>query len=176
LSSTSSPSSLLAQLKSSVTTCSRRSRSPSKSRVCQFVSRMGVLNDYLAYLPTVFDSLMAIAGTKKMNVPFNEADLAGIVLNLVPSSWVNQYNMMHSTLPKNPRALLKDLEAIKQVMDQKHSASLKAKAKEASAASAATKGSSKKCSASGILVNCKSQRRLGLASFASTARQRVDPI
>ncbi len=56
---------------------------------------------------------MAVAGTKKMNVPFNEADLAGIVLNLVPSSWVNQYNMTHSMLPKNPRALLNNLEAIK---------------------------------------------------------------
>jgi hypothetical protein len=47
---------------------------------------MGVLNDYLAYLLMVFDSLMAIAGTKKMNVPFDEADLARIVLNLIPSS------------------------------------------------------------------------------------------
>jgi hypothetical protein len=56
--------------------------------------------------------------------------------------------MTHSTLPKNPRALLNNLEAIKRVMDEKHSASLKAKAKEVSAASAATKGSSKKCSAS----------------------------
>jgi hypothetical protein len=116
---------------------------------CQFVSRMGVLNDYLAYLPTVFDSSMAIAGTKKMNVLFDEADLAGIVLNWVPSSWVNQYNMTHSTLPKNPRALLNNLEAVERVMDEKHSAFLKAKAKEASAASAAAMGSSKKHSASG---------------------------
>ncbi len=97
----------------------------------------------------VFDSLMAIAGTKKMNVPFDEADLAGIVSNLVPFSWVSQYNMMHSTLPKNPRALLKGLEAILRVMDEKHSTSLKAKAKEASAASAAAKGSSKKHPTSG---------------------------
>ncbi len=97
-------------------------KKPQQVTVCQFVSCMGVLNDYLAYLPTVFDSLMAVAGTKKMNVPFNEADLAGIVLNLVPSSWVN--NMMHSMLPKNPRALLDNLEAIKQVMDEKHSTSL----------------------------------------------------
>ncbi len=56
---------------------------------------------------------------------------------------------MHSTLPKNPRAIPNDLEAIKQVMDEKHSASFKAKAKEASAASGATKGSSKKHPASG---------------------------
>ncbi len=54
--------------------------------VHQFVSLMGVLNDYLAYLPTVYNLLMAIAGTKKMNVLFNEADLAGIMLNAVPSS------------------------------------------------------------------------------------------
>jgi hypothetical protein len=118
-------------------------KKPQRVTVRQFVSRMGVLNDYLAYLPTVFNLLMAVAGTKKMNLLFDEANLAGIVLNLVPSSWVNQYNMMHSTLPKNPRALLNNLEAIKRVMDEKHSASLKAKAKEASAASAATKGSSK---------------------------------
>jgi hypothetical protein len=57
--------------------------------------------------------------------------------------------MTHSMLPKNPRALLNDLEAIKRVMDEKHSTFLKAKAKEASAASAAAKGSSKKRSASG---------------------------
>ncbi len=42
--------------------------------VHQFVSRMGVLNDYLAYLPTVYDSSMAVAGTEKLNVPFDEAD------------------------------------------------------------------------------------------------------
>ncbi len=48
------------------------------------MSCMGVLNDYLAYLPMVYDSSMAVEGTKKSNVPFDEADLAGIVLNLVP--------------------------------------------------------------------------------------------
>jgi hypothetical protein len=63
-------------------------KKPQQVMAHQFVSHMGVLNDYLAYLPTVFDSLMAIAGTKKMNVPFDAADLARIVLNLVPSSWV----------------------------------------------------------------------------------------
>jgi hypothetical protein len=87
-------------------------KKPQRVTVRQFVSRMGVLNDYLAYLPTVFNSSMVVEGTKKMIVPFDEADLARIVLNLVPSSWVNQYNVMHSTLPKNPRALLNNLEAI----------------------------------------------------------------
>ncbi len=124
-------------------------KKPQQVTVHQFMSRMGVLNDYLAYMPMVYDSSMAVAGTKEMNIPFDEADLAGIMLNLVPSSWVNQYNMTHSMLPKNPRALLNDLEAIKQVVDEKLNANLKAKAKEASSASKATKGSSKKHSASG---------------------------
>ncbi len=127
----------------------QRIKKPQQVTVRQFVSHKGVLNDYLAYLPTVFDSSMATAGTKKMNVPFDEADLARIMLNLVPSSWVNQYNMTHSTLLTNPRALLNDLEAIERVMDEKHRTSLKAKAKEASFASAAAEGSSKKRSASG---------------------------
>ncbi len=56
---------------------------------------------------------------------------------------------MHSMLPKNPRALLNDLEAIERVMDKKHNASLNAKAKKANTASAAAKGSSKKHPASG---------------------------
>jgi hypothetical protein len=64
-------------------------KKPQQVTVHQFLSHMGVLNDYLAYLPMVFDSSMAIAGTKKMNVLFDEADLTGIVLNLVPSSWIN---------------------------------------------------------------------------------------
>jgi hypothetical protein len=49
-----------------------------------FVTRMGLLNDYLAYLSTVKDSSMAVEDTKKGNVPFNEADLPGIMLNAIP--------------------------------------------------------------------------------------------
>jgi hypothetical protein len=54
-------------------------KKPQRVTVRQFMSRMGVLNDYLAYLTMVFDLLMAAAGTKKMNAPFDEADLARIV-------------------------------------------------------------------------------------------------
>ena len=59
-------------------------KKPQQIMVHRFMSHIRVLNDYLAYLPTVFDSSMAVAGTKKMNVLFDEADLARIVLNLVP--------------------------------------------------------------------------------------------
>ncbi len=123
-------------------------KKPQRVAVRQYMAWMGILNDYLAHLPTVFNSSMAIEGTKKGNVPFDEADLARIVLNSVLVSWLNQYNMTHQTLPKGTRALLQDLEPIEQVMDEKHDAGVKAKVKESSA-SVIAKGSSKKCSASG---------------------------
>jgi hypothetical protein len=41
--------------------------------------------------------------------------------------------------PQTPRVLLPDLEAIKRVMNEKHQASLKAKAKEASSTSTSPK-------------------------------------
>jgi hypothetical protein len=109
---------------------------------------MGVLNNYLSHLPMVFISPMAIEGTKKGNTPLDETDLVGIILNSVPVSWMNQYNMMHTTLPDRTRTLLQNLELIKHVMEEKHEAGQKAKAKEA-AASTIAKGSSKKRSASG---------------------------
>jgi hypothetical protein len=126
-------------------------KKPQQAMVHQYMACMGILNDYLAHLPMVFNSPMAIEGTKKGNMPFNEVDLAGIILNSVPVSLMNQYNMTHTTLPDGTRTLLQDLELIKHVMDDKHEAGQKAKAKEA-AASAIAKGSSKKRSASGSPV------------------------
>jgi hypothetical protein len=150
-------------------------KKPQRVTVHQFVLRVGVLNNYLAYLPMVFDLLMAITGTKKMNVLFNEADLARIVLNLVPSSWVNQYNMTHSTLPKNPRALLNNLEALERVMDKKHNATLKAKAKEATAASAAAKGSSKKHPASGNSGDSQVPKKARPSKFCQHSKAKGGP-
>jgi hypothetical protein len=62
---------------------------------------MGVLNDYVRYLPTLKDSSKAVLTTRKRNIPFGEADLAAIVLSSVPMSWQNQYNLNHSTVPKS---------------------------------------------------------------------------
>jgi hypothetical protein len=82
---------------------------------------------------------MAVADTKKGKVPLDEADLAGIVLKLkaVPTSWVNQYNLTHSTLPKSPRLLLPDLENIEHVMNEKRAESAKARGKDGTSFSGA---------------------------------------
>ena len=47
------------------------------------MARMGILNDYLKHLPTLKNSLKAVATTKKGNV-LNEADLAALILSTVP--------------------------------------------------------------------------------------------
>ncbi len=121
-------------------------RKPQQVTVRAFVTRMGLLKDYLAYLPTVKDSLMAVADTKKGSIPFDEADLAGIVLKAIPTSWVNQYNLTHSTLPKSPRLLLPDLENIQRVMDEKRTELAKARGRDGTASAGAKSNPKKRAS------------------------------
>ncbi len=102
---------------------------PQRATVRQHISRMGVLNDYVRPLPMLKDSPNAVPMTKKGNIPFDKADLAAIVLTSVLMLWQNQYNLNHSTVPKLTCTLLLDLEAIKQVMVEKHSKKLKVKGK-----------------------------------------------
>ena len=107
---------------------------------------MGLLNDYLAHLPTVKDSPMAVEDTKRGNVPFNKADIARIMLKAVPSSWVNQYNWTHLTLPKSPRQLLPDLENIKHLLNKKGTELAKDRAKDSAALAGAKSGPKKRAS------------------------------
>jgi hypothetical protein len=109
---------------------------------------MGVLNDYIKHLPTLKDSSKAVPMTKKQNIPFGKADLAIIVLASVPMLWQNQYNLNHSMVPKSTHTLLPDLEAIEQVMVEKHSQKLKAKSKGGTAHSEA-KGNPKRKASGG---------------------------
>ncbi len=86
---------------------------PQRVTVHEHVSCMGVLNDYIRYLPTLKDSPKAVLTTKKGNIPFGEADLATIILASVRMMCQNQYNLNHLTVPKLPCTLLPDLENIK---------------------------------------------------------------
>jgi hypothetical protein len=86
---------------------------PQTATVQQHILRMGVFNDYVKYLPTLKDSSKAVPTTKKVHIPFSEADLAALVLLSVPMLWQNQYNLNHSRVPESTHTLLPDLEAIK---------------------------------------------------------------
>jgi hypothetical protein len=120
-------------------------KKPQRVPVYSFMARMGLLHDYLTHLLTVKGQgqLNAVEDTKKGNKPFNETDLAGIMIKAVPSSWINQFNLKHSTLPKSPKLLPPDLENIERVMNKKHAESGKARAKD-SVALAGTKSNSPK--------------------------------
>jgi hypothetical protein len=83
--------------------------------------------------------------------------------------------MTHSTLPKNTRALQNNLEAIERVINEKHSTSLKAKAKEASSASPAAKGSSKKCSASGSSGESRVPKKARPSKFCKHCKAKGGP-
>ena len=60
-------------------------KKPQRISVRQCVAHMGLLIDYLAHLPMVKNSPMAVEEMKKGNVPFDEANLAGIILKSVPA-------------------------------------------------------------------------------------------
>ena len=72
------------------------------STVREFFFHVETLNGHLKYLPTLKNSPMAVATTKKGNVPFGYANLALILLVAVPITWQNQYNLVHATVPDSP--------------------------------------------------------------------------
>jgi hypothetical protein len=100
---------------------------PQRATVRQHILQMGVLNDCVKHFPTLKDSPKAVPTMKKGNIPYGKADLAAIVLGSVPMLWQNQCNLNHSMVPKSTPTLLPDLQAMEQVMVEKHSQKLKAK-------------------------------------------------
>ena len=89
---------------------------------------MGVLNDYIAHLPSLYYSPKAVSSTVKGNVIFGEGELASIILTSTPQSWQNQqYSLTHSTVLESPRALLPDWEIIDRVMSERYAEKQKAK-------------------------------------------------
>jgi hypothetical protein len=80
---------------------------PQRATVHQHILQMGVLNDYVRYLPTLNNSPKAVPMTKKGNIPFGKAYEAAIMLVSVPMLWQNQYNLTHLTVSKFTRVLLR---------------------------------------------------------------------
>ncbi len=115
---------------------------PQRATVWQHISLMGVLNDYVRYLPTLKDSPKAVPTMKKGNIPFGKADLAVIVLASVPMFWQNHDNLNHLTVLELTCTLFPDLEAIEHAMAEKH----KAKGKTSTARSKAKSNPKRKAS------------------------------
>ena len=86
-------------------------KKPTRVLICHFVARVLQLNSYLGRLPGVCDSPKAIAKTKKIE-PFNEVDLAQIILKICPTEWQNQYSLSQGIIPQDMRSLLVTLDII----------------------------------------------------------------
>jgi hypothetical protein len=55
-------------------------KKPHRMTIKKHVSHCKTMNGYISLLPTLQDSSLAVASTKKGSVPFNSTTLAGIVL------------------------------------------------------------------------------------------------
>jgi hypothetical protein len=94
-------------------------KKPVRWTIRMHISQMEVLNKCLGILPTIKNSLLAIATMEMGNVPFAEATHASIILSHLPVAWRNQYNLTHKTVPELPRVMLQDLKNIKKLFVEK---------------------------------------------------------
>jgi len=65
-------------------------RKPQRVTIRQYMSRMGVLKNYIAHLPSLFYSSKAVVSTVKGNVIFGDGELTSIILASTPQTWHNQ--------------------------------------------------------------------------------------
>jgi hypothetical protein len=87
-------------------------KKPHGMSIKKHVSRFETMNGYKSILPTLQDSSLAAASTKKGNIPFNNVTLAGIILATCHIDWRNLYKLNHKTVPESARSMLHDLETI----------------------------------------------------------------
>jgi hypothetical protein len=89
-------------------------KKPQRVTVRAFFTRVEQLNSFVALLPSIFYSLRATPATKPA-VPFDEAELANLLLRMCPDSWQNQYDLSQETIPQDSRKLLIVLENIEKL-------------------------------------------------------------
>ncbi len=98
-------------------------KKPQRATVCQYMACMGVLNNYLAHLPMVFNSPMTIEETEGKRAIWWGWSSRNC-FELCTGFLDEPVKMAHTTLPDRTRTLLQDLELIKRVMDKKPQALL----------------------------------------------------
>jgi hypothetical protein len=89
-------------------------KKPQRVTVRMFFTRVEQLNSFVSLLPCLYNSPRATPSTKPV-VPFDEAELANLLLRMCPDSWQNQYNLNQDTIPQDSRRLLIVLENIEKL-------------------------------------------------------------
>jgi len=87
-------------------------KKPGRVKICHFVSRVEQLNGYLRRLLGLIDSPKAIKNTKWIE-PFDEANLAQLILKMCPTEWQNQFSLSQGIIPQDMQSLMDVLETIK---------------------------------------------------------------
>ncbi len=89
-------------------------KKPQRVTVRAFFTRIEQLNAYVALLPSLYYSPRATQATKPVT-PFDEAELANLLLWMCPKSWQSQYDLSQDTIPQDSRRLLIVLENIEKL-------------------------------------------------------------
>jgi hypothetical protein len=89
-------------------------KKPTRVTVRAYFTCVEQLNSYVELLPGLYTSLRATPATKIVE-PFDEAELANILLRHCPTSWQDQYNLNQETIPQDSWKLLLVLENIEKL-------------------------------------------------------------
>ena len=89
-------------------------KKPNRVTVRAYFTRVEQLNSYIELLPGLYTSPRATPATKIVK-PFDEAELANILLRHCPTSWQDQYNLNQETIPQDSWKLLLVLENIEKL-------------------------------------------------------------
>jgi len=81
-------------------------KKPNRVSIRQFVQRVQQLNGYLDLVPCLFYSEQATKLTKVVEL-FDDAELAGNILQMVPKQWQDQYKLTGGTVPQSVHKLFK---------------------------------------------------------------------
>jgi hypothetical protein len=88
-----------------------------KVPIRSFVDRVQTLNWYIGMLPGLYNSPQA-AGTKEAK-PFDEHDLAKLILRMCPPEWETQWKLSQKTVPQTVSEIVEVLETIKEAYNAK---------------------------------------------------------
>ena len=89
-------------------------KKPQRVTVRAFFTRVEQLNSFVSLLPCIYNGPRATQATKPV-APFDEAELANLLLRMCPDSWQNQYNLNQDTIPQDSGMLLIVLENIEKL-------------------------------------------------------------
>jgi len=95
-------------------------RKPFEVKIKYFMQRVQAINRNLPFMPCLALYSEATEETVPTNIPLNGTEICDVILRSLTSEWQAQYKVSTGqATPTKPEKLLKQLEAIEKIMDQK---------------------------------------------------------